>query len=168
MKKSDVEISYHQGTSGSPMINVKVHRFDPTEEEWAYLEAEFPGFRAWLQVIEDTDPIYHEELLNDSFTWAQEGAWEMVQDDADEIFGVSYMPDLIRVYSAGRSGGWCVVEGLPDVESWDAIALARWAKFARYAHAQADDMAYQTHWTLAANRYESDSPVTVTGVPSFS
>jgi hypothetical protein len=91
-------------------------------------------------------------------------AWEFAQTLADDTFGAG-----AKVWSAGRSSGWCVVDGLPDVDSWDAIALGRWARFARDVRAIADDLPYQTFWGIAANVYDQSdlATVTVESSPSF-
>ena len=48
--------------------------------------------------------------------------WEDAEDTARDIFG----DKSLTVYSEGRSGGWLVVNGLPDIEYWDAIMLGKW------------------------------------------
>ena len=48
--------------------------------------------------------------------------WEDAEDTARDIFG----DKSLKVYSEGRSGGWLVVKGLPDIEYWDAIMLGKW------------------------------------------
>lgn len=61
--------------------------------------------------------------------------WEQIEDAARDLFGPA-----VPVYAAGRSGGWAVVVGLDPVESWDAIALGRWARFERFCRAGAYDV----------------------------
>jgi hypothetical protein len=63
-----------------------------------------------------------EQALNFAFEMATRDFWEQAEELVKEIF-----PDA-QMYSEGRSGGWLAVHGLPDVESWDAIMLARWGK----------------------------------------
>lgn len=60
--------------------------------------------------------------------------WEMVQDQARD-----FLKRPVRVYSEGRSGGWAVVHGLPDVDTWNAVDLARWRRFELWCEAQAND-----------------------------
>ena len=50
--------------------------------------------------------------------------WEDAEREAEEVF-----PDSLKVYSAGRSGGWLIVTGLPPIESWDAIMVSKWGRF---------------------------------------
>jgi hypothetical protein len=70
---------------------------------------------------------------------------------ADEIFGRP-----VKVYSEGRCGGWAIVDGLPDFESWDAVLLARWAKFARVARSLADNIPTQMVALLEINDWERE------------
>ena len=34
-----------------------------------------------------------------------------------------------EIYSAGRSGGWLIVDGVGEVEDWDATDCDRWGEF---------------------------------------
>lgn len=54
---------------------------------------------------------------------AQQRFWEDVQETAEHYLGE------VKVWQEGRSGGWLVVDGLPEIESWDAIQLSKWARF---------------------------------------
>lgn len=69
-------------------------------------------------------------MVESAWEWACESGWEDLQSDAEYVLG-----KRVIVHSAGRSGGWCVIEGLPDVETWDAIAVSKWTRFAKYAKA---------------------------------
>jgi hypothetical protein len=89
--------------------------------------------------------------------FAAEQGWEQAAEAAAENFGHGY-----GVYSEGRSGGWCVVRDPSgrvafdedEVAGWDAIALARWARFARQVREIADDQAYRIAWTYIVNTLE--------------
>ena len=108
-KKDDVEMYHEHGFRNAlPSVNVKVYSFARglTEEE--------------LQCDEKT----FEKAAEFAFNSAQEMFWEDAKETAKEIFG-----DHIKVYSAGRSAGHLIVQGLDDVASWDAIALSKWVKF---------------------------------------
>ena len=66
-----------------------------------------------------------EKALDFAFECNQEMFWnEYAQDIADNTFDYS-----VKVYSAGRSSGWLIVEGLPEFETWDAVMLAKWRSF---------------------------------------
>lgn len=85
-----------------------------------------------------------DERQNDAFQWACESGWDMANDEAAEVFGPGH-----RVYSEGRSGGWMVVHygtysrpqfDREDVDGWDAIALGKWRKFAKWIDAIVGDI----------------------------
>jgi len=108
--KKDVEISYHQFHSGYPMVNVK-----DRSNNWNAIREAFP----------DADEKQLERAIGFWFDGAQELFWnEDAPDLLRECLGKS-----AKLYSAGRLGGWLVVEGLDPVDEWDAIALGRWRKF---------------------------------------
>lgn len=124
-------------------MNVKVYgTLNP--EALAEVERDFaPGFAHWAANL----------LAGGIFPdWAWDAAleqgWERLKEDAREVFG-----DRVKVYSEGRSGGWAVLHGLPDVESWDAIALSRFARFCRFAGMAVKDVPYQAAAIAALNVY---------------
>ena len=146
MKKADVEVSYHQGTRGLPMVNVKLNFGFDLEGVAAQHTDEFsdPLFPAWLAeqtkgAARNTDAAYESAL---------EVGWMHLSDDAVNVFG-----DRTKVYSVGRSGGWCVVEGLPPVETWDALLLGKWTRFAKYAEQTTRDIPYLMVDTLYCNEF---------------
>ena len=77
------------------------------------------------------------EVTQRALQWQWESArerfWEDVQEWAEKCFG-----EGVKVYCAGRSGGWAVVEGLPPLDGWDAIQLSKWAKFAKMCSREVD------------------------------
>jgi hypothetical protein len=143
--KADVETRYENRRT-LPCVNVKVYAgltrsvVDKVRND----NGGHDGFT--LDWMED-----NEERLRWTFESACEMGWETLQQDAEEIFGKG-----VKVWSAGRSGGWAVVEGLPDVESWDAIALARWRKFEKFAKAEAADVPYRMADLAYINVYEAE------------
>jgi hypothetical protein len=89
------------------------------------------------------------------FAWesACEQFWEQAKERAAEIFG-----GRVKVYSAGRSGGWLILDGLPEVSEWDAVALGRYASMCRFCR---DEIAYRTSVEcvledIAANEWHKD------------
>ena len=114
MKKSDIETRRERGYGRDPLpaLNVKVYNCGPT----ASAVAKRFG----------CDESTAEKALQYAFESAQECFWEGAEELAREIFGAH-----VKVYSAGRSGGWLVVDNLEPVASWDAIAVGKWARFAR-------------------------------------
>lgn len=126
MRKSDVVIRCEHGRE-YPAVNVKVYTDlpCPMPEEFA------PMTRAWVDA--------HEIDFQTCWEWAAQDGFERAEYAAAEFFGAQ-----VEVYSSGRSAGWLIVSGLPEVESWDAIMLGRWGRFARMARALANDVPYQT------------------------
>src|ERR1041384_2026249 len=138
MKKSEIERSYHMSHRGNPMINVKLHNLDhgtllKTAEKYSEYEFKDPLFRAWLDTHLEDEKLWHA-----AYDCAIERGWDLLQDDAMNAFP-GFSP---KVWSAGRSGGWCVVEKLPDVDTWDAIMVGRWTQFCRYAQQCCDGVPY--------------------------
>ena len=159
MKKTDVKRSYHNGTRGLPMVNVKVYITYDLERVARQHAEEFPDalFPTWLATISDAQQ-------NDAWECAIEDGWRQLEDDAVNVFGG--VAPKAKVYSAGRSGGWCVVAGLPDVDTWNAIMVGKWAQFARWARQTADDIPYRMvdylyHNPFAQYRERLDAKMTV-------
>jgi hypothetical protein len=145
--RDDVERCYHDTCRRSdvhcPHANVKVYR--------TFQDVRFPLEDApeelTLEWIEQNVP---ED--DDSLFWRTcEAEWEMLQQDADEIFGSG-----VEVHAGGRSGGWACVTGLPDIDEWDAVMLAKWRRFEKYARAYAHGIPEQMVYSLAANEWEWD------------
>ena len=134
--KDDVRRSYHQGHDGDPMVNVKVRTW-PFPANGLKLLDKYDGpinphfTEDWIE-RHTTD-----EQLDQLFWLCCEDQWQMLQQEAEEIFDTE-----VRVWSAGRSGGWAVVHGLKDIDDWDAIALGRWRRFEKVARELADDVPY--------------------------
>ena len=111
-RKDDVE-THGMGYGGNhyPAVNVKCNGLALTDE-----------------VMEEFN--CKEEIAERALQWAWEAAverfWEDAQETTEEAFGTG-----VKLYSAGRSGGWAVVEGLPDIESWGGPEVAKWGKFER-------------------------------------
>lgn len=125
MKKSDVKTHSEMYRPAYPAVNVKYYGTFPRREL-----AEYFG-------VSENAPEMNRAL---EFAWesACEQFWESAQDVANfallgqaEAERLAGKPGPYEVYSEGRSGGWLVVHGLPDIESWDAVMLGRWAKFAK-------------------------------------
>lgn len=97
-----------------PAINVKCYDFPSV-----YKIADHYG--------KDAESPEVEKVMEWLFESFQQSFWEDAQNDAEEIFG-----SRVKVHSAGRSGGWLIVDGLKDFDDWDAIDLAKWRKFERW------------------------------------
>lgn len=137
MRKDDVEVR-----QDGPAVNVKVRgSLWDVKLPLELGQVSDDGGKTW-QTVTTADEFTHdwieenlpERTVQAFYDMALEGGWEQLQSEAEDIFGD------VKVYSDGRSGGWAVVTGLPDVESWDAIAVGRWARFEKIARAIAADM----------------------------
>ncbi len=142
--KDDVDHCYHERRydNDCPHVKVKVYRGledvrFPLDEAPAELTLEW--IRANLS----------DERLSQLFWDTCSFEWEMLQQDAEEIFGKG-----VKVNAGGRSGGWACVVGLEDIASWDAVMLAKWKRFARYAEAYARGIPEQMVYSIAANEWE--------------
>lgn len=144
MKKSEIERSYHNGSEGEPMVNVKVYAlFDRALAEQVERDAGYAGFAEWY-----TNDHARESAVESAFDFACMTGWEDAEDVACSAFG-----DGVTVFAAGRSSGWLYVTGLPDVETWDAIQVSRWSLFANDIHALVETIPYRTLAALADNEY---------------
>jgi hypothetical protein len=145
--KDDIE--YHSEgfhRSSRPAVNVKIYKsLDQGYEEW---KVDNP----------DCDPRFTMEWVeqfcennNDFWNAACEDGWEELQEIAVEIWGKN-----AKVYAEGRSNGWAVIHGIDiDVDSWDAIELGKWAKFAKWARDIADHRMYVAVDFIYINAFEA-------------
>jgi len=89
--------------------------------------------------------------------YAREAECERFWEDAEGIAREVLGDVSLRVYSAGRSGGWLVVRGLPNVADWDAIAVSRWGRFASAARGEIDAISLNDMLdNIDANRWAQD------------
>ncbi len=140
-RKSDVEFR-----GDYPAVNVKTQpwnvdrHYREAAEECGY---DPDAFVEWAESQSD-------ELWTDYFEMACESAWEMLDSDLQEIFGNG------KIYQEGRSGGWAVVHGLEQWDYWDAVMLAKWRRFEKWARSSADDIPRAMAVLAAINGYQSD------------
>jgi hypothetical protein len=146
MKKAEVQTRYYRGER-RPCVNVKVHG-SVTPKILAEVERESGevGFAAWAG-----DLLERGKWPEWAFGAACENGWEDLQRDAEDIFGTR-----AKVRSEGRSGGWCVVDGISELESWDAVMVSKWARFARWARAAADGIPFDMAMLLAINDFAAE------------
>lgn len=143
--KADVERCYHDRSHDYtiPHVNVKVYR-GIDDVRFPLDETPTGLTREWI------DEHISDEQADALFWQTCEFEWEMLQADAEEIFGRG-----VEVCTGGRSGGWACVTGLNDVDEWDAVMLAKWRRFARYAEAYANGIPEQMVYSIAANEHEA-------------
>ena len=170
MKKADIIQRYERGEY-LPAINVKWSPYLPDIEKkfrgtkargrrGIYTVHEFGDdelFWAWVDKVDARGGgwDYPTGEFHAAYEMAAGDGWEQAKEYAGEIWTEHWM-GTPKIYSDGRSGGWLVAHDLPDVEDWDAIAVGRWAKFARYVQATLDDLDYQFVWHLHVNVYENE------------
>lgn len=150
--KTDIEVY-----RGKPAVNVKVGgdwrrvKFPITDtEEWFTQE--------WIDAHTDDG-----KYLDEWFNVACELGWEEIQELAQETWPEYMSPiapvnihhdahasrlvptaqrNTLTVYQEGGQGGWAVVHGLPSIEDWDAVMLARWRSFENKLKAGANNVNY--------------------------
>ena len=110
MKKSDIDLRFDSGRQ-VPAINVKCHNFGPSAET---IMARF-----------GCDRKTAEQASEYAWQFACEQFWREMDDTVQDVFPGA------KCYSDGRSSGWLTVHDLPDVESWDAVMIGKWAKLNR-------------------------------------
>jgi len=143
------DVKFHSdgfGREALPAVNVKVRR-GLDQIDFSALE-EIPESLT-LEWIERT---LSEEDIDRLFWRTCQNEWEMVEQDAETIFDAY----SVTVESQGRSGGWACVSGLPDIGDWDAVLLAKWRKFERFAKDIARYVPEQMVYSLALNEWEWD------------
>jgi hypothetical protein len=119
VKKDQIKFHSDRGPA-HPALNVKVYKF--------------PRAGQIAEHFKCSDEAA-QRALNFAFESAQENFWEGASELAERYLGAG-----LKVYSEGRSSGWLVVYGLPEVEGWDALRVSRWSNFAR---AVARDIAWR-------------------------
>jgi len=118
--------------------DVETHR-----EGYGYTRLPAVNVKSYVYIDPDkVVDVYHcseataEQAVQNAWECHAQSFWETDTDsELDYFFGAHHG---LKVYSEGRSSGWLVVKGLPEIESWDAIAVARWGRFARAIRLQVD------------------------------
>lgn len=145
-----VQRSYHQGYDGQPMVNIKVRSFEiPDGDEFAELVSEFQLDSRLRDV--DLRPMI-ERFVDENFLHLFAGSCEVGIEDAVEDARSNMFPTYdVKLRTAGRQGGWLVVEGLPDVEHWGPDLLTAWSQFEKSCRGLADDVPRMMAWQTLAN-----------------
>ena len=134
MRKTDVVTRYERGEY-RPALNVKCYA-------WPNADKAIEAFGCSRAIAE--------QAMEYAYQSEQERFWEDAQEWlADAVFGAG----ACEIHQEGRLGGWLVVTGLPDVDTWDARQLAKWAKFARIVRA---DIASRCEWGSIRENIESN------------
>jgi hypothetical protein len=151
--RDDVETHSDGYSPGRPAVNVKV--YGSLESAWAeFVKDEQPDEGFTLEWIREN---VSEETLDAVFWQTCEHEFDYLTayatTDEDAIFPAAQY-GRISVEREGRSGGWAVVDGLPEIEEWDAILLARWRKFERVAKGIAASVPLNMLGSIYLNEWE--------------
>lgn len=146
--REDVTRSYHQGSQGLPMVNVKV--YGTVDDAWA-------GFRKYEP---DADVRFTEEWVAEHISEETLDAyfWSACEDESEYYEGwvrEIYDAPHLAVYAEGRMGGWRVVSGLRPVDDWNAVDLAKWRKVERIGRSLASEIPYQTLLLVYINAFQA-------------
>lgn len=148
MKKSNVQLrgdrnNYH------PAVNVKVYKsLDDGVQEFHKSEptAEKRFTEEWIRA--NVSDACLQDIWNDSC----QQYFEQAEEQAKDIFG-----SHVVCYSEGRSNGWITVYNLTKTEAWDAVMLAKWAKFEKVCKMLASDVPYGCVWDIYYNIFKTKS-----------
>lgn len=151
-KKSQVLIDYH-GTGRldgeRPALNVK-----------HYGQVEYTTERVAQEF--GCDQLAAERAVQWCYESAQEQFWEqaldslnfaMLGEQSEKYQPVGLAEGPFKVLAEGRSGGWLVVEGLPDVSTWNGTQFMKWRKFARMLK---DEMKFLASWEYAKDMIDAN------------
>lgn len=133
-----------------PAVNVKV--YGTIEQAWPAFEREEgehdPRFTlAWIEEHMGADEL-------DSYFWgACEAEYEYLEEWATNAEDSLFPDDRITLEREGRSGGWIAVDGLPEIDEWDAVRLGRWRRFERIAREIADGIPHQMLVSIYINAF---------------
>jgi hypothetical protein len=154
--RDDVQTHSDSFRPSRPAVNVKIYdsfedvklplclggvaNADGSDFHWVYTEDAYTHEWVRENVNDQTFDSYFWDACSDGVG--------MIQEEAREIFG------NVEVYQEGRSGGWIVVDGIPDIEDWDAVQLAKWRRFEKITRAYADDVMRSCVTSIYMNAYE--------------
>jgi hypothetical protein len=152
--RDDVQTHSDGFRDSLPAVNVKVYK--GIHDVWTQYEREErddDGFTLeWIEEHLTDDDLSH------YFQFACESEYEYLEGWATGTDGAEdplFPDDNITLEVQGRSGGWIAVRGLPAIEDWDAVRLARWRRFERIARSIADGIPIQMLSLIEINAYES-------------
>jgi hypothetical protein len=120
---------------GYSRSDVQTHRVGYTYTRCPAVNVKWYGFNSkWMKKLEEHFQIKDkdgEKRLEKALEYWQNSAseqfWDWAREDLLEYAFGKYHG--LKVYSEGRSGGWLIVQGLPDLETWDAVQLGKWHRF---------------------------------------
>jgi hypothetical protein len=141
---------------GVPAVNVKMLHMDLGRVSLPLDQGSVDG----VEVFTDKDFSHgwveehvNEDLMEDIWTEACRRGWELLEGEAQEIWGKA-----TKVYSEGRSGGWAIVDGIKGFEGWDAVDLAKWRRFEDYCQQVVADLPRSMLEDIYMNLFVAQEP----------
>lgn len=126
---------YRDVGDGHPAVNVKIRSIRRDTERLLPLSLGGDDHTTPPEfTLEWIDQNMKEGPQNEWWMIACEQGFELAEEVAKELFGAN-----VEVYQEGRSGGWLVVHGLGDVESWGTENLEAWNTFETRVQVIAED-----------------------------
>lgn len=158
-KKSEVLIDYH-GRAGDQFPALNVKHYGPVEYTAERVAEHFGCDKATAEravgfVYGSAVEIFWEQHALDALNFAMLG-----DKGASEVKPAGLGESPFKVWAEGRSGGWLVVEGLPDVAAWPGATFQKWRKFARLIR---DEMTYLASWDYGREMLEENEWAPKTG-----
>jgi hypothetical protein len=150
--RDDVQTHSDGYRESLPAVNIKV--YTTIDQAWDQFQREELAEEDSDFTLEWIEENISEELLQARWEGACEFEYEYFEAWATGKDGDSLFPDdSVTLEIEGRSGGWIAVRGLPELEEWDAVRIARWRKFERIARDIADGIPYQVLSLVYINDY---------------
>lgn len=155
----EVQMHSDMGRAAHPAFNIKVRQGpdsvtfpieiglvkDVGETEFRTISTD-PAFTLeWIEenVSASDQQAIWDDTCQDHYDW--------VKEQADEVFSA----DVI-ISQEGRSGGWMVVEGLPEnIEDWDSELRRQWTAFGETVKAAVEDVPRAYLTSIYANEFEN-------------
>ncbi len=133
-----------------PAINVKAYAYGASFFDDVKFPLDYDDDGSFTR--EDLDRLTDDSDTQESLFYAAcEDGFEALRDMARDTFGKH-----VNVWQEGRSGGWAVVEGLGDVEDWNADTLDKWRELCAFAAALVADIPHQMATLAYLNLYEPE------------
>lgn len=151
---------YRETGTWYPSVNVKV--YPDAAQLAALLPLDLGGYSddgGETYTAVTSDPGFTPEWIDNLPDDVRQTWWDLACEDgweeARELARESFVYRGVTVYSAGRSGGHLIVDGLGDVDEWDDDDLTRWENFATGVRAIVDTTTHRWLWNLHANVWET-------------
>lgn len=138
-----------------PAVNIKVY------------ETDLPKGEAFKALVEEHEldsrlaalPLDELRTLIEQYVEKHEGVFYSVCSDnydqaKDDAIENIFVGRNVKIHQEGRSGGYMVVGGLPDIEHWDAKLLTEWDVFQRSCKSLVESVPEAMVWSVLANNQD--------------